>query len=101
MMFRRHEARKDLDAAGLNDEIMVAAAIRRAADFRHEKAASLCAVLRRKLLQGDDPVRQTRDVAVRAGSGSIIEQQRGAVPPGEILFERENLAPIAQRSLRK
>src|SRR5689334_7028717 len=100
-MFGRDKPWKNADAAGLNDEIVIAAAIGSTPNFTHEKATPLRAIFGCSLLQRYDAMSQTCHVAVGVGSRSIIQQQRGTVPSGKILFERQNLAAIAQRSLRK
>ena len=76
-MLGRDQARKDRDAAGLDREIVVAAAERLAAILDDPQAPPLGAVVRRQLLQPDDAVRDAVHglVAARRWSG-----RRAAAP---------------------
>jgi hypothetical protein len=67
-MFRRHEPRKNRDAAGKDHIIMVTTAIGGAANFLHGQPASRCAVFGRQLLQNQNSVRETENMTVGAGS---------------------------------
>src|SRR5436190_11546462 len=101
MMLGRHQARENRDAAGLDNVIVVTATVGGASHLLHGQAPPGRAVFGRELLQDQNPVSQAEDVAVGTFGVAVVEKQSRAVPSGEILFEGKNLAPVAERILRK
>ena len=82
VVFRRHQARIHDQAAGLDDEVVIAAAISGSADFLHQEPAPFRAVIGRDLVQRNDAVGQALDVRVARGvlvsSSSSVVQLRPA-----------------------
>ena len=99
-MFRGNQAREDAQAAGLNGEIMIAAAIFAAANLQDHEAAAFGAVFRRELFQHQNAVRQALQLRI-VFRAAVIQQQRRAFAAGEILFQGQDLAAIAQGRLRQ
>ena len=97
----RDQAREHLHAAGADDEVVVAAAKRLAAALGDAQPPPLGAVDRRKLLELDDAVGDAVHRAVVGFAGQVVEHDHGRVMLGEIMFEREDLPPVAQRALRQ
>src|SRR4051795_11092040 len=100
-MFRCDQARIHHDAAGLDREIMEAAAVLAPANFQDAQPASLGTVFRRELLEQENAVRETLYLGISGFARPVIEQEGRAIAPDEVLLQRENLSPIAQRSLRE
>ena len=97
----RDQPRKDLHAAGLDDEVVVAAAERLAAILDDPQPPPLGAVVGRQLLQPDHAVRDAVHGLVGRLGGQVVEHQHGRVVPGEIVLQRQDLAAVAQRALRQ
>ena len=94
-----HQPGKHLQAAAPDDEVVKAAAEVHPAQLDHPQAPALAAVQRGQLLQGDHAVGDALQVTVGGLAGAIVQQQHGAAPPGEVLLQRQHLAPVAQRAL--
>src|SRR5215213_7889883 len=101
MVLGRDEAWKDIDSAGGDREIVIAAAVFLSTVLENAQAPPLGAVGRRKLFKPDDSVRDAVNRLVGRFRRQVIEQQdRGAVAR-EIMLDREQLAAIAQGTLRQ
>ena len=97
----RDEPRKDDEAAGRDDEIVKPALELTPRSLTSRKRAPLRAVLRRKLLERDDAVREAPQLKIAVFRRAVVEQQHGAVAPGEELLQAENLPAVAQRLARQ
>ena len=76
-MFGRHQAGKDMDAAGANDEVVIAAAKRLATIFHDAKPAPLRAILGRHFLEPQDTVGDAVDRLVRRLRREVVQQEHG------------------------
>src|SRR3954462_12827948 len=101
MMFSRDEAREYLDAARSDHEVVVAAAERLAAIFDDAELATFGPVFGRNFLQPDDPMRDAVHRTVDRLGREIVEHQNCRARAGEIMLQREYLAPVAQGGLRQ
>ena len=88
-------------AAGGDGEVMVAAAKFHAAIFDDARAPPLCAIGRRQFLQPQHAVRDAVDGLVGESDGQVVEQQHGGAELCEIMLDRQDLPPVAQRTLRQ
>ena len=95
------EARIDLQSAVLDREVVEAALERDAAHLHHPHPPALRAVVDRKLLQKHHPVGDGVKLQVVLVRGQVVEQDDGGPAPGEEVFESQDLAPVAQRTLRE
>src|SRR5213082_2974429 len=81
------------------------AAIRRAntrmppRSMRKSWSPPLGAVERRELLQRNDSMGQALELEIARLAGAIVGHQYGGPARGEMLLERQELAPVAQRAL--
>ena len=98
-MLRRNQPREDPHAAGIDDEIVIAAAIALAAIFDHPQPPALRAIFGRQFLEADHAVRDTVHRAVIGLARKIVEHQHGRPAAREIMFQRQDLAPVAERRL--
>ena len=89
------------DAARADDEVMIAAAERLAAAFDDPQPPPLGAVNRRELIEMDHAVRDAVHGAVVGLGGQVVEHEHGGIVLREIMLQREDLPPIAQRALRQ
>ncbi len=80
---------------------MIAAPEATAAVFDQPQAASLDAVFGAALLELHHPVRDAVHRLVFQVGRQVVEQQHGRAVPGEVMLQREDLAPVAQRTLRQ
>jgi hypothetical protein len=98
-VFRGDDARIDLQPAGLDGEVVIAAAEPPAAIFDDPHPAALGAVFGGQFLQLDHAVGDAVHGLVVDVGGQVVEHQdRGAVL-GEIVLQRQDLAAVAQRAL--
>ncbi len=100
-MLGRHQARKHLNAAGRDVEVVIAAAKALAAAFGDAQPAPLGTVIGRELVQMDHAVRDGVDRAVGALGGEVVERDHGRFVAGEVVLQAENLPAVAQRALRQ
>ena len=96
-MLGRYEPREHPHAAGVDDEIVIAAAIALAAIFDHPQPPPLRAIFGRQFLEPDHAVGDAVHGAVVGLARQIIQHQHGAPAAREIMFEREDLAAISKR----
>ena len=89
------------DAAGLDVEVVVAAAKTLAAALDDAQPPPFAAVDRRQLVEMDHAVRDAVNGAIGALGGEIVEHDDGRIMLREIMLQRENLPPVAQRALRQ
>ena len=89
------------DAARFDVEVVIAAAKALAAAFHHAKPAPFAAIDRRQLVEVDDAMRNAVNRAVGALGGEIVEHDDRGVMLSEIMLQRQNLPPVAQRALRQ
>ena len=89
------------DAARFDVEVVIAAAKALAAAFHHAKPAPFAAIDRRQLIEVDHAVRNAVNGAVGALGGEIVEHDDSGIMLGEIMLQRQNLPPVAQRALRQ
>ena len=80
---------------------MIAAAKAPAAIFEHAHPPPLGAIVGRQLLEPDDAMRDAVDGLVVLLGGQIVEHQHGRILPREIMLQRQDLPPVAQRALRE
>jgi hypothetical protein len=85
------DPRIDLDAAGLDAEVVIAATKAQATQLGHLHASTLRPVFQRHMLERDDAMRQTVQLEIALGSGLVVKQEHGALPSGEIVLEGQNL----------
>jgi hypothetical protein len=84
----------------VQDAVVVrAAAEGDAAVFDHTQPAPLGAIGLVDQLQRQHRVRHAAHLQVGAERGAVVEQDGGAGTFGQILLERQHLAPVAQRAL--
>jgi hypothetical protein len=95
-MFRGHQAREYGNAAGLNAEVVIAATIFTSANLQDHETAPLRSVLRGELLQDQNTVGETFQLRI-VFRAAVIQEQGGAFPSGEILFQGQDLPPVTQR----
>ena len=76
-MFRRYQARKHVQSAGGDGDVMVAATKFYPAIFDDAHATPFCAICRRKLLQSEHAVRHAVDGFIGEVRRHVIEQQHG------------------------
>jgi hypothetical protein len=100
-MFRRDQARVDLEPAGADGEVVEAAAERDAAHLDHAHAPPLAAVLDRELLQEDDAVGDRMELEVVGVRGQIVQHHGGAAAAREEVLQGKNLPAVAERALRQ
>ena len=100
-MFRRHQPRKHVQPAGGDGDVVVAAAKFHAAIFDDARTPPLCAIGRRQFLEPQHAVRDAVDGLVGDVGGQVVEQQHGGAELREIVLDRQNLPPVAQRALRQ
>src|SRR5690349_14125227 len=98
-MFGGDETWKDNDAASLNGEIVETAAEGLPTVFRDPEAAALSAIARRHLLKMDDSMNDAMHSFIKHVGRQIIEQKDCRPLPGKVMFERKDLAAVAQRAL--
>ena len=101
MVLGRDQAREDRDAAGIEDEVVIAAAELDAAHLHDAQPSALGTELARRLLQRDHAVGDAVELhvagsEVRSSSSSTVQLRAG-----EELLQRQDLAAIAQRVLRE
>ena len=101
LVLGRNQPRKDGHAAGLDDEVVIAAAKALAAIFDHPQPPPLGAIIGRQLLEPDHAVRDAVHGLVVRVAGEVVEHQHGRAVAREIMLQRQHLAAIAQRALRE
>ena len=84
-----------------DDEIVVAATKALRAILHDPKPPALGAIVRRQFLQPDDAVSDAVHRLVERVGRQVVEQQHGRAVAREIMLERQDLAAIAQRTLRE
>ena len=99
MVLRRDQTREHTNAAALDAEVVVAAADIHAAHLDDPQPPPLGAVERRELLQRNDSMGQALELEIARLAGAIVGHQYGGPARGEMLLERQELAPVAQRAL--
>jgi adenylosuccinate synthase len=101
LVFGRDQAWKHDQAAGIDNEIVIAAAESHAAELDHAETPPLGAIIGSDMLEHQHPMRQALQLHVDSLAGAIVQQERGTVAARETLFEGENLPPVAQGVLRQ
>ena len=97
----RNEPREHANAAGRDNEVVIAAAIALAAIFDDPQPAPLGAIFGRQLLEPDHAVRDAVHGPVVGLARQIVEHQHGRSAAREIMLQRQDLAAIAKRGLRE
>ena len=100
-MLGRHQAGKDVGAAGANNEIVIAATEPLATIFHDAKAAALRAILGRHFLEPQNAMGDTVDRLVRRLRREVVQKEHGYALAGEGMLQGEDLPSIAQRTLGK
>ena len=100
-MLRGDQPRENAHAAGRDDEIVKAAPIALATIFDDPQPPPVGAIFGRQLLQPDDAVRDAVHGLVVGFGRQVIEHQDGRSASREIMLQRQDLAAVAQRSLRQ
>ncbi len=95
----RDEPREDPHSAGVDDEIVIAAAVALATIFDDPQTASLGAIFRRKLFEPDHAVGDAVHCPVVRLAGKVIEHQHRRAASREIMLQREDLPPVPKRGL--
>src|SRR5690348_8903908 len=95
------QTREQADAVRTDREVMVAAAKGLGPTFDDANPPPLAAIGPRQLIEMDDAVRDAVHGAVNGLGGQIIEQHDRRLVAREIMLQREDLAPVAQRALRQ
>ncbi|MNN95073.1 hypothetical protein D3C81_2138200 [compost metagenome] len=85
-----------MHAVAHDGEVMIAAAVFLAPVLHHTNTAPLSAVIRRQFFQANDPVGDAVYGLVQRFGGQVIQQQHRGVIAHEVVFDRQNLAAIAQ-----
>jgi hypothetical protein len=98
-ILRGYESRKYIQAAGGDGGVVISAAELNPAVFDHSYAPALRAVGGRQLFQPDYAVSDAVNGLVGDLGRQVVQQQHGAVEFREVMLDRENLPPIAQRAL--
>jgi hypothetical protein len=101
LVLQGNEAGEDLHAAGFDHEVVIAAAIAPAAIFDDPEAAALGAIVPRQFLETDHAMRHAVHSLVGRVGGEVVEQQHRRLVAGEIMFQRQDLAAVAERTLRQ
>lgn len=100
-MLGRRQTRKDLHSSPPNQIVVPAAPVRCPSYLGEPQPPPIRPVLRRELLEVDDPVHDALHVTVAIASRSIIQQQNRAPPVEKELFQLQQLAPVPKRILRE
>jgi hypothetical protein len=82
-----------------NSKIVIPAAERLAPTLDHPEPPAFAAVAGRQLIEMDDAMGNAVDGAVGGFGGQIVEHHDRRLMPGEIVLERKDLPPVAQRAL--
>src|SRR3954471_21026210 len=93
----RHQPREDRQAAGGDPVVVVAVAEGDAAHLLHPQPPPLAAVPRGEILEGDHAVGEALELEVARGVARVIEQQHRAILAVEVVLQRQDLPPVAQR----
>ena len=100
-MLGREQPRKDLQSAGSNGVIVIAAPKFNPAHLRHAQPSPLRAIVEPQLLQSDDAVYDAVELKIVALRRHVVDHQHRRMPRPQEVLQRENLSPIAQRVLRQ
>src|SRR5688572_2337399 len=95
-MFRGYETRKDDNASFSNRKIMVASPKTTPTKFHDSQSAAFRPIDGRKLLQRNDPMRDTVQLEIGVVRSAIIEKQYTAFATNKKLLEGEDLTPISK-----
>jgi hypothetical protein len=98
-VLRSDQAWIDLDAAGLDDEIVEAPSEPPPSVLDHPQPAALGAVVGGQLLQAHHAVGDAVHGLVVGLGGQVVQQQNCGALLGEIVFQGQHLAAVAQRAL--
>ena len=98
-MLRRHQSRKYVHAAGRDGDVMVAATKSCAAIFDDAHAPPLGAIVRRQFLEPDHPMGDAVHGLVGDFCGQVVQQHHRGAELREIVLYRQDLPPVAQRTL--
>ena len=97
-MFRGDQPRKHLEAALLDDVVVISAAKLHAPVLDDAETATLRAVLGIQLFEQHHAVRDALHLQIAVDRGQVVEEDDGAVPGREELLQGEDLPPIAERA---
>jgi hypothetical protein len=100
VMLGRDQTRKDDEAAGAYDEIVMSAAKRRLAHLQNPQPPPLGSEFLQSLFEEDHAVHDALELRIVARRHAVIERQHGAGAACEVLFQRQDLAAVTQRVLR-
>lgn len=95
-MFPRDEAWKHRYPAGLDCQIVIAAAEWPPAVFQNSQAPPFGTVHRGEFLELDNPVHNAVRRFVGDIRGAIVNQQNSGGMTGEVVFEGKKLPPISE-----
>src|SRR5688572_12160353 len=96
-----NQTRIDLDAALSDGVVVVSAAKRHTAVLANSEPAAIGAVFGIHLLEDDHAVRDALDAGVVISGRQVVEQHHRAAAPVEVLLQREDLTPVAERASRQ
>jgi hypothetical protein len=100
-MLGREQPRIDLQSAGSNGVIVIAAPKFNSAHLRHAQPSPLRAIIERQRLQSDDAVHDAVKLKILALRDHVIDHQHFERREPQEVLQRENLSPIAQWVLRQ
>ena len=94
-----HHAWENNDSSSFNPIIMEAFAESRASKFGHANTPAFNAILTLKPLQRNHAMSNAVQLHIMALGRFVIQQQDCALAIEEVMLQRENLAPVAERIL--
>lgn len=100
-MLGSHQAREDLNTALGNVEVMKTTAVLLATVFDDFQTSALGTVGRCQCFEADNAVGNAVHGLVQRLGGQVVQQQYRRVVAREVMFDGQNLAPVAQRTLRQ
>ena len=100
-MIGSHQPRIHAQAAGLDAVVVVTANETPTTELADAQATPVTAVFGVRPRQADDAMHDRVDVQPVFGGATVVQQQRGATTPGEVLLERQHLTPVTQRRARQ
>ncbi|MGE3624649.1 MAG: hypothetical protein AB7H77_12375, partial [Bdellovibrionales bacterium] len=90
---------EDIDAAAIDDEIVITVAVTYAAEFGDFQAAARAAVFGSKLFEAVDAMNDAFELLVVLIRRFVVQKNDGALAAGKKLLERKNFPGGTQRIL--
>jgi hypothetical protein len=98
-MFCRYEAWENVDSARGDRKVVVTPTILLATIFEDAHATPFRSISRGQLLEPDGAVGDAVGCLVSRFRGQVIQQDHSGAITGEILLDRQEVAPISERAL--